>query len=210
MKKYLILLVPLLFLMAQCQKDSSYLGDRTIAEGIITEKGSGKPVANVQMRLRRCTYQVFGSSSCETIDTIRTDTKGFFSFNFQHEKAYEYEIRAVPNAEKYYVVDNDAPVEKGRYSNKINLLLTPYTILKLRIKNSNPNDNTDAIFISPPTGHYIPDIYGTSVDTTIIGKMAGSQTQKLNWWVTKKGVKTNFSDSFFCPPHDTVTYQINY
>ena len=166
MKKYLFLLVSFSFLMAQCNKDDTYLGDHTIAEGIITEEGSGKPVANVRMRLYKCTYQVFGSSSCSTFDSMRTDAKGFFSFDFKHEKDYQYEIDAVPDAEKYFVRNNGAPVEKGRYSNKINLKLTPYATLKLIVKNTNtsPDANADKISFGIPINRYIPDLYG-SVDT---------------------------------------------
>ena len=209
MKKYLILLVPLLFLMAQCKKDNSYLGDHTIAEGIITEKGSGKPVKNVQMRLRRCTYQVLGSSSCETIDTLRTDTKGFFKFDFQHEKDYQYEIRAVPDTEKYYVVDNDAPLEKGRYNSKINLLLTPYSWIKLRIRNINPVNQWDTIRIfnsSAKRGEYL----GGIVDVTDKYRVHSTVKEYIGWRVSKNGQVT-FKEIFLdCIPHDTIFYDINY
>ena len=211
MKKYLFLLTCFGLLLAQCQKDDTYLGDHTIAEGIITEEGTGKPVANVRMRLYKCTYQVFGSSSCATFDSTRTDAKGFFSFDFKHEKDYQYEIDAVPDAEKYFVRNNGAPVEKGRYSNKINLKLTPYAVLKLIVKNTNtnPDANADKFFTSVPTGRYIPELYGL-VDTVFIGKTAGGQAQTIYWWVERKGVKTNFSEKVFCPAHDIVTYNINY
>ena len=202
-------MIPLVFMMARCQKDNTYLGDHTIAEGIITEKGSGKPVANVQMRLRRCTYQVFGSSSCETIDTMRTNTKGFFSFDFKHEKEYQYEIRAVPDAEKYFVENNDAPLEKGRYSNKINLLLTPYSWVKLRIRNVNPINQWDTIRIfnsSPNRGEYL----GGVVDVIDKYRVFSTVKEYIRWRISKGGQVTTHEVYLDCPAHDTVTYQINY
>ncbi len=209
MKKYVILLIPLVFLMARCQKDDTYLGDHTIAEGIITEKGSGKPVANVQMRLRRCTYQVFGSSSCETIDTVRTDAKGFFSFNFKHEKEYQYEIRAVPDAERYFVENNDAPLEKGRYSNKINLVLTPYAWIKLRIKKEPPFVYDSLALYGGPNGN--PDWYmGEKIDSTFKYRVSGNTTQYFGWEVYRKNSKVLTKGNIYCPAFDTVTYQINY
>jgi hypothetical protein len=109
-KSFFILFVPLLFFMAHCKKDETVLGDHTIVEGIITEEGTGKVAANVTMQLRKCTYQVFGTSSCTTIDTIRTDANGFYRFDFKHDTDFDYELRVSPDAERFLVIHNDAPL----------------------------------------------------------------------------------------------------
>ena len=209
MKKYLFLLACFGFLLAQCQKDNTYLGDHTIAEGIITEEGSGKPVANVRMRLYKCTYQVFGSSSCSTFDSTRTDAKGFFSFDFKHEKDYQYEIDAVPDAEKYFVRNNGAPVEKGRYSNKINLKLTPYSWVKLKIKNVNPVNQWDTIRIFNSSAISGGEHLGV-VDITDTYRVASSTKEYLGWRISKNGQVTSKEVYLNCAPFDTTYYEINY
>jgi hypothetical protein len=210
MKKYFFVLVSFSFLMVQCRKDDTYLGDHTIAEGIITEEGTGKPVANVQMRLRRCTYQVLGSSSCEMFDTTRTDAKGFFKFDFKHEQDYQYEVRAAPDAEKYLVKNNDAPLEKGRYSNKINLILSPYSWVKLTVKNVNPVNQLDTIRIFNSSAISRGEYYGTFVEFTDKYKVLSSNKEYLGWRISKNGQVTLKEVFLNCPAHDTVAYLINY
>lgn len=195
--------------MAQCHKDDTFLDDHTIAEGIITEEGSGKPVANVQMRLRRCIYQVFGSSSCTTIDTTRTDAKGFYRFDFKHETDYQYEARAAPDSEKYLVKNNDYPLEKGRYRNNINLILTPYSWVKLRIRNVNPINQFDTIRIFNSSPISRGEHLGI-VDITDKYRVLSTTKEYIGWRISKNGQVTSGEIYLTCPPFDTVTYQINY
>jgi hypothetical protein len=209
MKKFLFILGCFSFLMAQCTKDDSYLGDHTIAAGTITEAVSAKPVANVQMILYRCTYQVFGGSSCAIFDSTRTDAKGFYSFDFKHEKDYQYEIDAVPDSKKYAIINNGFPVEKGRYRNMINLVLTPYSWVKLKIKNINPINQWDTIriFNGSPTSR------GThlgAVDFTDKYRVLSTAKEYIGWQVSKNGQVTSNEVYLACPAFDTVTYQINY
>jgi hypothetical protein len=210
MKKYFFVLLSFGFLMQQCTKDDTYLGDHTIAEGIITEEGTGKPVANVLMRLYKCTYQVLGSSSCDTFSSTRTDAKGFFSFDFKHEKDYQYEINALPDTEKYFVRDNGAPVEKGRYSNRINLKLTPYAWVKLKVKNVSPVNQFDTIRIFNTSAISRGEFYGTNVEFTDKYRVLSSNKEYLGWRVSKNGQVTLKEILLNCPPLDTVTYEINY
>ena len=209
MKKYFFVLVSFTFLMAQCNKHDTYFDDHTIAEGIIKEEGSGTPVANVQMRLRRCTYQVLGSSSCETMDTTRTDSKGFFRFDFMHEKEYQYEVRAAPDVEKYLVKDNDAPLEKGVNNNKINLILTPYSWIKLKIKKDPPFVYDSLALYGGPNGN--PDWYiGAKIDFTLKFRVNGNTKNYIGWKTYRNTVNKSYETNIYCPAQDTVTYTISY
>jgi hypothetical protein len=208
-KSFFILLVPLLFLMAHCKKDDTFLGDHTIAEGIIKEDGTGKAVANVQVRLRKCTYQLLGSSSCMTIDTIRTDANGFYHFDFKHDKAFDYELRVSPDDEKYLVIHNDAPLENGRYNKNINLIITPYAWIKLRIRKKPPFFFDSLALYGGPHGN--PDWYvGEQIDSLLKFEVIGNTKQLLGWTVYRMGSKTTSETYLYCPGHDTTNFEISY
>ncbi len=198
MKKYFVLLIPLIFLLVQCRKDD--LGDETLVEGTVLEYGTNKPVPNVPVKIRSITGEVFGSQRYTyTGDSTRTDSKGKYSIRFKHIDKTIYDAVWI---EKRYTGDNGAILETGK-RNKYDFTLNPPAWVKIRVINEINATHNDTIWLSDKTfsGQFVNETYNQEV--------LGNRNKIIYWWTNKRGFNS-YKDSIYCPAFDTVAYTIRY
>jgi hypothetical protein len=161
----------------------------------------------------------FYNSNYTDIASTTTDANGAFNFEFDKQKSAGY--RVFISKDNYFdnTIDiNDADVVPGTpYTAAYNLY--PVAYIKLHVKNSTPYDTSDAIRYSYTSGYLtcyeccsniLTKGYGKNYDVTTKCKTYGSQNVMINWSVYKAGYDVAYSDTIFCIPFDTTTYQILY
>ena len=209
----------IVLLIHACIKDESegYNGNklpygdktRTKIEGVVLEYGTRKPLANVMVFLDESHSAPFsGGGTYYPIDTTFTDTEGKFVYDFIHvpnsdKLKWDYQVRTQP----YLYYPDEYEMESGyQYKNK-ELIVEPYSFIRAHIKNVNPFDDEDYIFIFMGSS----DRYtGINVDVVTIFQTTGNQLTKSLTRVEKAGKTTEKRDSFFIKAHDTIDYEILY
>ena len=123
---------------------------RTKIEGVVLEYGTRKPLSNVMVFLDETHYAPFsGGGTYYPIDTTFTDTEGKFVYDFKHipdedHLFWDYQVRTQP----YLYYPDEYEMESGyQYKNK-ELIVEPYSFIRAHIKNVNPFDDEDYIFVS--------------------------------------------------------------
>ncbi|MBK7243019.1 MAG: hypothetical protein IPH98_04060 [Saprospiraceae bacterium] len=147
-------------MLHSCIKDQSegYSGDkvpygnktRTKIEGVVLEYGTRKPLSNVMVFLDESHSAPFsGGGTYYPIDTTFTDTEGKFVYDFIHvpnsdKLKWDYQVRTQP----YLYYPDEYEMESGyQYKNK-ELIVEPYSFIRAHIKNVNPFDGEDYIFVA--------------------------------------------------------------
>jgi len=119
----------------------------TTAEGTVTNKYTGQPVAAVPVVVRR--YRSFLLSDGTFIDSLmaaETDAAGHYSLSFEAAKAGTYRVNTW-HQDLYDVTngfDGYAEAERGT-ANHLDFAVTPYKTVTLDI-NSNKDDKTNITF----------------------------------------------------------------
>jgi hypothetical protein len=215
MKKHIfVLLVPLLFSMASCERKPL---NRTFIDvrGQVLEIVTQKPIANALVAIYEEGGEFLGSSWTRLLDSTRTDANGFYRFNKPDlDNGSTFTLSAV--AKKYYVFDaisNRTNFETGKVVTNCNLILEPYAWIKVHVKNVNPFDENDLILldqlVSPWGGTH--SYLGMRVDTTYNRQIGGNINQRVLWISKKNGISTRYFDSaFVVPAHDTISLPIHY
>lgn len=199
MKKYFVLLIPLIFLLVQCRKDD--LGDETLVEGTVLEYGTNKPVPNVPVKIRSITGEVFGSQRYTyTGDSTRTDSKGKYSIRFKHIDKTIYDAVWI---EKRYTGDNGAILETGK-RNKYDFTLNPPAWIRFQLQNVILPNSRDSLYFWGET------FVGQNPNTEVKREVRGNRYESFVWLVIKGGSIKSYKDSIYCPAFDTVAYTIKY
>lgn len=224
--KKLIPLFPVFLLLYSCIKqiprpvEPDFLGDRTVAEGIVLQYGSLEPVSNARVVLRECESEFLGPSYCFELDTFITNETGRYSFDFKHKDSgkgtvndnasFSYELRV--NAKDYFENKSNQLYLKKEYINRDTAFMEPYAWINFQLKNRDPFDEKDEILFGGEINfNSIPEIKGSDIDLNLVVlTLGGNKNIPLSWVVVKNEVRTLFRDTIFVPAFDTVNYQIFY
>ena len=201
-----ILTIVVILSVSSCDNGSDLL-PYTIIEGKVLEYGTEEPIENAQVVLYEQTSSGTFSTSDLPIDTILTDATGSYSFQYNGRgqtgvKAFHdtyFPISRVPYENIYY-----------KQRNVENIILDPYALLELHIKNVNPFDGNDRIGLAEFCDESYPEFFGANVDTTIICDVRGNHENNISWWVLKNGVDTRDEANIYCEGHEVTKYEIFY
>jgi hypothetical protein len=200
MKKYLFLLTLFSCLFLQCKKDG-LADDETLVEGTISEYGSKKPVANVPVKIRKITGELFGNITYTyTGDSTVSDANGYYCIRFKHINTATYDAVWF---QKRYTGDNGAVLDNGK-RNKYDFILNAPAWIKVRITNTSGNTR-DTVFYD---GEYFSGV-GMDKVPTFYTKI-GNKHNGISWALFKNGQRIFLLDSIYCPAFDTVNYQIKF
>ena len=204
MKKYLFLFILFSCLVASCVKDPPTTFEATV-KGRVLEVDSEVGIPNMTVKLVEEDYSVSGTQKRTTLKTVKTDASGNYQFTYTRQTILNYDVVAV-NASSDYTQYTQAVLIPDGESNEVNIFLTPYGWIKVRVKNVNPFDDRDEVKF------YFGTYYGSRVDTTIIFKEGGSKKNVLpiRVWTTKNSVQTFKDIGLIIPPHDTTKLDIFY
>lgn len=180
----------------------------TKIEGQLLERGTETPIPNTKVKLIEVTSHFPDNPTMVTINSVITDDKGQYSFDFQWTDPLKtYELGVVSNdLAKYYsqpkVVGN---IKRGQL-NKTDCFMYAYGWVKYRVKNINPYDDRDTIWCR------IGMLTGKNIDKTVVLKELKSweKPDSIGWIVTKNKIQTSCVKPIALVPHDTIPYEINY
>ena len=208
MKKYTLLIIPLLLLLTQCHKDkTTYIK----TSGKVLEFGSNKPIKNAKVGIYEEGGEFLGSTWTKLVDTTRTDAAGFYHFDKDNlDKGSSFFISAV--ADKYYAYDPNNYLVTGQDVLNNNIVLDPFAWIKVHVKNVNPFNDRDSILLGNLVGPANATmIYvGKSVELNFINKIPGNRDMRATWTVAKNNIGQYFVDTIKIPAHDTLFYEILY
>lgn len=209
MKKYTLLIIPLLFLLTQCRKDNKTTFIKT--SGKILEFGSNKPIKNAKVGIYEEGGEFLGSTWTKLVDTTRTDAAGFYHFDKDNlDKGSSFFISAA--AEKYYTYDpNNYLVTKQEVLNN-DIVLDPFAWIKVHVKNVNPFDDNDRILLGNVVGpsNGAMTYIGRNIELNFINKVTGNRDMLADWVVRKNGIGILHLDTIKITAHDTLFYEILY
>lgn len=193
-----------------CDEGIDPLLPYTSIEGQVLEYGTNKPIENAQVILyKRVSTGTFSGANM-AVDTFLTDATGQYSF------IYEGDGNLGLNAfhDTYFNRGNDIYGDHiySKIENKnIDIILDPYALLELHIKNVNPFDENDNIrYDGDWSGGAPQDNLGTNVDFHDIKEVRGNRNINIIWWVTKNGEKIEHQQNIYCKSHETTQYEILY
>jgi len=198
------LFICLLFISAGCKKVKNLEEiTPTYIEGYVVNSITGDSVAGALVELWE--DDKGGSVLLENFDTklatFYTNDNGYYKFNFSCSNLKYYGIIAF---KEYYTNYNTL----GVFScNKITMSinLTPFSWLKIHLKNINPFNENDSIYY-----HYYFSLVGDDIDTTLYRQFSSDVTQVDKWDVTKNGITTTHAAINSCTPLDTCSLNIYY
>jgi len=207
----------LLLLMVGCKKEDptfTLTFQATVVDPISNQPVSG---ANVAFRAQQITDGVW-SSAFTTLASGTTDGNGVYTANFEKGTVVEYRVE-IDKSDFFsdaFTISGDAISTESTYTETYSLYSEAY--LNVRIVNSNPFDANDEIRYQKVnnTGcsfccsNTLLDLDGENIDTTFTCPMYGGTKSVYNWFVTKNGNLTTFSDSVVCTPADTTFITISY
>jgi hypothetical protein len=211
----------IVLLIHACIKDESegYTGNklpygdktRTKIEGVVLEYGTGKPLANVMVFLDESQSVPFsGGGTYYPIDTTYTDTEGKFFYDFIHipnsdKLKWDYQVRTQP----YLYYPDEYEMESGyQYKNK-ELIVEPYSFIRAHIKNVNPFDDEDYIFVAFDGGSG-GRFRGREINEFNIYRVSGNKKIEILTRLDRNKIETENIDSIYIKGHDTINYEIFY
>jgi hypothetical protein len=190
-----------------CKKDNSH----TTVEGFVINETNNAAVADAVVMLMARNPACFSCAS-GVVQTYKADSKGKFSFEFEADKDLIYTVGA--NKQNYYANETGMNINNGEKNKSVFVRIKPYGFLKIHAKNTQPFDDYDLFEL--PSSCTVTYASGSNVDTVLVYcqycgcPVLGNQYNDIYYWITKNGVKKNYSASVYCPAFDTTTYSINY
>jgi hypothetical protein len=163
MKKYTILIIPLLFFMAHCQKEE--LSVKTNVNGFIVSSFDSVPVPFATVYLHQ-------GQDGQKIDSTKADSKGKFRIDFTAEKNTMYGITA--KQEKYFESSKHYFYLNGFYQQYLRedgLKVAAYakSFIRVHVKDETRNERYVGIRLNHTAFANYRLIYGYPlVDTTVI------------------------------------------
>ena len=207
MKKYPILLIPLLLVMAQCHKDSTTAYIKV--SGKVLEFGSNKPVKNAKVGIYEEGGTFLGGTWTKLVDTTRTDANGIYRLEKGNlDKGSSFFISAF--ADKYYTYDPNNYLVTGQDVTNNNIVLDPFAWIKVHVKNVNPFNDRDSILLGNVVGTIPMTHVGKNIELTYINKVFGNLKMEAQWSVGKNGIWKFKTDTIYITAHDTLNYEILY
>jgi hypothetical protein len=204
-KSFLILLVPLLFLLAQCRKEP--LSDTTSVEGTVMEFGTKKPMPNVLVYVRKLVSSSGWTETWILQDSTHTDLNGQYRIAFKPENAtYQVMLR---RPALYAGASSGKLLGSGKKELQ-DFILDPPGWLKIRVQNVNPVNQKDSLIVWG-VGALDETIMGDRIDAIkYIEHNIGNRYGILHYVVVKNGLRKQLIDSVYCPARDTAFIHIKY
>ena len=207
MKKYTLLIIPLLLLLTQCRKDNKTTFIKT--SGKVLEFGSNKPIKNAKVGIYEEGGEFLGSTWTKLLDTTRTDAAGFYHFDKGTlDKGSSFFIFAT--ARNCFSDDPNNYLITGQQITNLNIILEPYVWFDIHVKNINPFDNNDSIRLGGVIGTLTGLHEGKNVELRYINKIRSGIPLTASWMVSKNRIRHWFTDTLKVQAYDTLKYEILY
>ena len=206
-KNSLLFLCMVLLIGSGCFKQDPAISENITWKGRVLERGTNKPLSKAKVYLYRKTSSGFdplggGSGAGALIDSFYTANDGTFSFTYFSDIAYSYSLKGV--SEGYYLGESEGTLGT-RKDPRTDILLDPMAWIKFHVKNVNPYDEYDLIYVD----RYKP-LQG-KIDTTLFKETRGNVSFDIVWWVEKNNIEKKYTDTIpFLKAHDTTYFEINY
>ena len=217
MRYIIVKIILCLFLLpglSSCKKDNE-----NIIHGNITELITGNPLENVRIILKANEISSGTiSTSFKALAETNTDYKGDYKFEFEAKKAVSYRLILSKVGFLPKTVDINASDYIATY--EVNKKLAYSSHLKLNVRNLSPFDNDDNIKVRI-TGSYddycsncchsnIREFNGIDVNEIISCPVIGNDSIKI-MSIVEKNQNTSVKEfKLFCPPGDTLRYNLDY
>jgi hypothetical protein len=214
MKKLIFISFSILIIsfLASCDKEDTQVPTKATVSGKVLALNTKNPVKGAKVLLYKSIFSggLGGSSITVVLDTVFTNDKGEYTFSYDYTLKSEFFVRAYAN--NYYTSSN-ARYDIWTKKENIDIPLTPYAWITLRVLNVPPIGNNDDISIRNEWEQQNEQFYKSgSCDTIFTKKIYGNQKTKL--YVssqTNGGSKIqNYIDSLYCKGLDTTYYTITY
>ncbi len=138
--------------------------------------------------------------------TVRTDSTGRFEFIYTGPAYGQIGISFGGNNSYHNLGGYDYITPYTTQTH--NIQLQPYGWLKLHVKNVNPWNGDDLLWVGIGNGNGL--IENGIVDKTVFFKTPGNGKTTIGWGVTKNGIENIYRDTFYLPGFDTTFYEILY
>ncbi len=207
MKKYFLILIPLMILLSQCQKEPATTFIKL--SGRVLELESNKPIPNAKVGIYEEGGEFLGSTWTRLLDSFRTDANGFYHYEKHNlDKGSSFFLSVAAN--KYITYDPNNYLITGQEVNNLDVVLSPYAWIKVHVKNVNPFNDRDSIILGDVVGTLRGIYVGTNVELNYINRVFGNTAMLASWTVAKNGIGHSFKDTIWIPAHDTLSYEILY
>lgn len=202
--KITILFITFAFILFSCKKDENPTETYHVW-GQVIDHYFNKPVPNAIIRVY--TGQNTYSTNYERFRDIayegRTDDSGRFDFTYQTKKRNWKGVAAFK--EGYFDSKGVYLISNG----KIDKYLQPLKNINFHIKNIDPVDDADSIYIDMFLG-VKKGFKGKNIDTTILISFQMDLSQRVEWVITQNGDSRHTLAYIDCIPLDTCTYKIHF
>lgn len=207
MKKHIVLLIPFILLLVQCHKEPTSTFIKM--SGKVLEYGTNKPIANAKVGIYEEGGEFLGATWTRLLDTTRTDANGFYYFDKPNlDKGSSFFIAATAN--KYYAYDPNSYLITGQVVTNNDIVLDPFAWIKVHVKNVNPFDDRDSIFLDGIVGTLSGIHIGNNVDLNYVNTIRGNRPMEASWTIIKNNIRKIYADTLRINAHDTLKYQIFY
>jgi hypothetical protein len=198
-------LLAILVFATACNKDKL---QHTSAEGKVVDTTTQQPITNALVKLVTQKKQFLGYGGYSVVDSMRSDTEGKFSFSFEADDDFVYDLQA--KATHHIDQGTLIGIINGEKNNK-DFPLQPEAFLKIKFINVPPLDTIQNISmvvntLTPPP----PTPFTISGPKSFSGQVWGNKDIGIIYWMTKRGVESKFNANVYCLSHDTTTFTIEY
>lgn len=200
----LLTVLAIAMLLCSCSKEEY----RFVVEGYVLDETNNTPSKNA--------YVVLSGGNIDS-DTVRCDENGYYKKGYNDRGARSYMLIAHGAMHCYSKGSRTVAVRPG-ITNKNNFYLTPASFLQVRVKNTRPVDQTDAILVKGDCIHSATtaELFGTEIDQLVSDhrgnkfETKANQYVKIQWRVRKNGKETFHLDSVFVNTFETAQFNIEY
>jgi hypothetical protein len=203
--------------LQSCKKDplDKIADDEAQITGKILEKGSKKPVKGAKVYLRNCkSGPLFTGYSCQAIDSVTTDNTGRYSFIYKFAGFSGRGFDLVVRVPEGFRQENSAVALAPNTHDIVNydVEIIPRAWIKIHVKNINPFDDFDEVWISGGwSGGSHDHIYkGNKVDLFFSKDIIGNDSIGVGWSVTKNNLSNFTVKKMYAIAHDTMRFELLY
>lgn len=200
-KLLLIALSLNIVLLHSCKKDEPTSGP-TSMHGFVISDTDGKKIAGADVWLVQVGDGI-SSLSDKTLAYKKTNTDGYYNFDFDAEDGKKYYIAVQAKHHFKKEVNN---FSNGK-NTKIDINLSPKGYVQIAFINTPPKETVEI------SVNILPLLSSTlEKDTIMIGEWFGNQNLELTWWI-KNGMETSltkFQESIYVKALDTTNFTLKY
>jgi hypothetical protein len=199
--KNLILFTCLLLFVSACKEKFPYdYQEPEIREikGIVYNYQSKKPIKDMKLRLI--------SNQKDVVDSVFSDENGAFKASFLSFYTWDHELDFIMPSNYY----NPYGLAQIRFNENRDVYISPYSYLKLNIKNQIPFDADDKIEINIPSVFDQKDFIGAKLDTSLLIRSTYYGSTNIEYTSIKNSLKVVNKIPIKIIPLDTVQVTIKY